>query len=605
MRDNHLLLALLIVAPLLLKGSCSPRQLSSSSEKLNKSQSDCFPGLVYDAAKNSCLCTVPSLFTQGFVCQENGPWEWQISLCVTNDWDNPEQVVGGICPYSAYRNTTLPEWKLSPDGMNSLFCEPLNRTQTLCGRCAENYSLAINSYDFQCLPSKNCKAANVLTVLLTTFGPLSAFYCLIFLLQVNVSASYMFPYILLSQTLSLYVFHVESGLISVISSHSLAETLARLLISFYNVWNLDVLTLFMPPICVHEHVSNALAISLQYFISLYPLLMILLSYFLVKLYDRDFKLVVWTFLPIKKCFSILRVRVDPISSLLTTFATFFFLSFSRATITSLMLLSYTDLLSPNGTSVRRVFLYDATMDYLGPGHLPYALLALFVGVVFIILPLLLVTVYPTKPFHRWIEVRCSFQKVQSLTTFMELYQGHFKDGTEGTADCRYFAGLHLVMRLTTFVLFFQTQHHNGLDYFAMLILYVAWCLLIVLFAPYKKDAHNKLECSLSCYASVILATASYINTQILLAQQSLYLEATLYIALFLPPIVTTLAYCIWICMKCSYSSKWLQILQMATSSTHAASIAEVQPLMEPERFEHSSSNKVVMEDRFAQYIGTM
>ena len=98
--------------------------------------------------------------------------------------------------------------------------------------------------------------------------------------------------------------------------------------------------------------------------------MILLSYFLFNLYDRHFRVVIWTFLPIKKCLSILHVRVDPTLFLLTTFATFFFLSFYWAIITCLMLLSYIDLLAPNGSVIWRVFLYDATMDYFGPGHLP-------------------------------------------------------------------------------------------------------------------------------------------------------------------------------------------------------------------------------------------
>ena len=264
MQVKQLLFAFLVMAPLLVEGAFSQGAPSSSNQQLGNNQGDCFPGLVYDAAKNSCLCANATLFFQGFVCKEGQPQERVTSFCVTSDWENPEQVVGGVCPYALFRKVTLPQWKLSQEDMNSLYCQNLHRTQTLCGRCAENYSLAINSYSFQCLPSKQCKTANILTIFLITFGPLTVFYCLIFLLQVNVASSYMFPYVLLAQTISLYILYIQSGLIAVLRGYSMAETPTKVLVSFYNIWNLDVLSLFMPPICISDHITNALAISLQY-----------------------------------------------------------------------------------------------------------------------------------------------------------------------------------------------------------------------------------------------------------------------------------------------------------------------------------------------------
>ena len=69
------------------------------------------------------------------------------------------------------------------------------------------------------------------------------------------------------------------------------------------------------------------------------------------------------------------------------------------TITSLMLLSCTNLLAPNGSAICQVFLYDATMDYFGPEHLPYALLAIAIAMVFLVLPLALVFLDPTGLIH--------------------------------------------------------------------------------------------------------------------------------------------------------------------------------------------------------------
>ena len=69
------------------------------------------------------------------------------------------------------------------------------------------------------------------------------------------------------------------------------------------------------------------------------------------------------------------------------------------TITFLVLLSYIYPLAPSGTVIRHVFLYDATVNYFGPDHLPYKFLAAAVSIVFVVHPLILVSLYPTGQLH--------------------------------------------------------------------------------------------------------------------------------------------------------------------------------------------------------------
>ena len=449
------------LSSLLAKVITSHSSPPSSSGPFAETQSDCFPGLVYDQRCNACSCVNATLFGEGILCQGNQTRPWPMSFCITSDWKNPDQVIGGVCPYFPQENFALPQWKQStPEDMNNLYCYGLNRNQTLCGKCAVNYSLAINSYDFRCLPSSQCKSESILLFLLSTLGPLTAFYTLVFVLQLNVATSYMFTYVLFAQTVSLFVIPIQDRMFLAFKSFEIGKVLTQILISSYSIWTLDVLTIFMPPICINEDIGNVTAISFQYIIALYPLLLILLSYLFVELYDRNFRVVVYILLPIRKCLSSMHIKVDPISSLLTTFATFFFLSFSRMTIISLMLLSNARLLTPNGTVVRTVFLYDATMDYFGPDHLPYALLAIAVAVTFIVIPLILVFLYPTGILHYGLQKCFSFRQVQMLITFMEVCQGHLRDGTDGNRDYRYFAGGQLLLRLLSFVILFQTHEYQ-------------------------------------------------------------------------------------------------------------------------------------------------
>ena len=60
-----------------------------------------------------------------------------------------------------------------------------------------------------------------------------------------------------------------------------------------------------------------------------------------------------------------------------------------------MLLSYIYLLAPSGTINWCVFLYDATVDYFGPDHIPSKFLAAAISILFKILPLILVFLHLT------------------------------------------------------------------------------------------------------------------------------------------------------------------------------------------------------------------
>ena len=582
MKVKHIFAALLLGLLLANASMSQGPMLSSSGEGLANSQNDCFPGLIYHPQHNTCICMSATLFGGGVMCQTNQAKVQKMSFCITSDWKNTNQVVGGVCPYILPETAIIPEWKLPEEDMNSLSCKNLNRTQTLCGKCAENYSLVINSYTFQCLPSKMCKSREIAAFLLSTFGPLTIFYCIIFLLRVNVAASYMFPYVYFAQTVSLYIVHIQNGLLIAFKAVKIAETFTKILVSFNNLWILDVLTLFMPSICVNEKIGNAQAISFQYIIALYPLLMILLSYLMVECYNRNCRIVVWMFLPIKNCLSSFHVKVDRISSLLTTFATFFFLSFSRMTIISLMLLSHTSLRAPNGTAIRHVFLYDPTMDYLGPEHLPYALLALAMAMVFIVRPLVIVFLYPTGVLHNVLQVLCSFRQAQTLTTFMEVYMGHFKDGSGGNRDYRYFAGGQLLLRLMSFIFIFQTQELISLSYLALLILNILWSLAILLFSPYKRDAYNKFEGVFALYFSLNVCITFYDVTLELLWQKSSFMEIVLYIGMFLPSIVAIIGFSILLCHMCCGCS-WLHCkLSFMNTSTNPnpSDNMENQPLMD-------------------------
>ena len=247
------------------------------------------------------------------------------------------------------------------------------------------------------------------------------------------------------------------------------------------------------------------------------------------------------------------------------------------------------------------------MDYFGPEHLPYALLAVTVTVIFVAIPLLLAFLYPTRILHHRLQAMFSFQQALMLITFMEVYLGHFKDGTDGKWDCRYFAGGQLLTRVLIFIVFFQTQQQAGLNFFLMLVIVVTWSLLILMFTPYKRDAYNKLDCVVMYYVILILGLNSYNIAQGLVSHQQVCLELLLYVALFLPAFVSLLVCCISIARRCGCT--WLHSKITIQGNNPQSSVynstMEVQHLLDPSANFHgdNSSDHMLASDRFAQHIG--
>ena len=132
-----------------------------------------------------------------------------------------------------------------------------------------------------------------------------------------------------------------------------------------------------------------------------------------------------------------------------------------------------------------VVYYDGTFEYFGQDHLPYALLALAVLLVFTFLPILLLCLYPCHCFQRFLN-RYHLSS-QTLHTFMETFQGSFKDGTNGTRDCRYFAAIYLMTRVLLYLsLAISIATFNNSTINSVLLLVV----LLAMLQPYKESLYN-------------------------------------------------------------------------------------------------------------------
>ena len=230
-----------------------------------------------------------------------------------------------------------------------------------------------------------------------------------------------------------------------------------------------------------------MTISLDYIVGLYPLLLILITYILVQLHDHYIVISrLWS--PIYKCCSLFRSKWNIMSSLVDVFATFLILSYVKILNVSVGLLTGSGTYyNIHGEGVRRSYLFvNGSMPAYSRDHIPYAIVAILMALIFNILPLFLLCVYPCRCFQRCLNRSGCTCCV--LHVFMDTFQGVYK---EEPLDCRYFASFYLFLRCMNIVLYISTR--NAIYYSGATILFTVALLLLVIFKPYKRSIRNTVD----------------------------------------------------------------------------------------------------------------
>jgi len=222
--------------------------------------------------------------------------------------------------------------------------------------------------------------------------------------------------------------------------------------------------------------------------------------------------VVWLWRPFLRCCIHFQRQWDIRNSLVDAFATFLLLSYVKFLSVSFDILTPTTLWDSTGQKHPAVFYYNGTVEYGSKEHLPYAILAVTVLLMFTFLPILLLCLYPCRCFQRFLN-SCHLRS-QALHMFMDTFQGHYKDGTNGTRDCRCFAAIFLITRIAVHIsLAFSSVVYTNSIFIAVLATVV---LLLSVLHPYKMKLYNQLDIfffliTLVCISSVYILQDSATN----------------------------------------------------------------------------------------------
>ena len=468
----------------------------------------------------------------------------QNSYCMTTSnaiYTNRTDIIGR-CFFSALSLTDLtPFYYPLPcniSQLNSYTCAGLNREGQLCGRCVDGYAPPVLSYSLSCV---NCTDyhLNWLKYIGAGFGPLTIFCLLVCVFHINAMSPYLFGFVFYCQLMTT---PTVMRLIQLLKVYGLVIPWSNVgfnvYINFLSIWNLDFLHSFYEPFCLHSEMTIIQAITLDYIIAIYPLVLLLTAFILVSLYSKNAKIIVAVWKPFKMvmrpCFRNLNIQ----TSLIESFATLYFLSAMKVQSVTLDLLSTTTVYhtAADGRVTDKLYLLLAgDVQYFGKDHLPYALLALFFFTVFFLLPVLLLLFYPCQCFQRLLnKIHCNFI---ALRIFLDTFQGYYKDGTNNTRDYRFFAGIFFLARFTLVAAFVLKSLFFALVVIGIIITLLTLSVLIL--HPQRTKTYYIFDCLMLVFMSL-----SYI----------IAIVYVLDLSLFIPFVVTQLFACVGISYPIVYVS---------------------------------------------------
>ena len=204
---------------------------------------------------------------------------------------------------------------------------------------------------------------------------------------------------------------------------------------------------------------------------------------LIELHARNCKAFQKPFVSFRCCSS---------DAIIRAFATFTFLSSTAVTLSVSMLSlnffyiksSYIRFIT---YTTKHVLYIDPSVVYFSHEHILYLIIALVPCVFLVLIPALLLLVYPTRIYRSFSRL-ISTRKQLAITTFAEALHNCFKDGLDGTRDYRSLAGLIIlglpIGSLMSYIMWvianpagFTRHHVEGYMFFALslVVAYVRPC----------------------------------------------------------------------------------------------------------------------------------
>ena len=436
-------------------------------------------------------------------------------ICLT--WDNTTErevvnrcplIVRLLCSHAIRIASARILVNVTKAELNHITCDKYNRQGTHCAQCINGYGPAPFSDDFSCADCSKYKQLWLLNLLLQ-LTMVTLMYLAVILFQIKGTSSPLNVIITYSQ-LCVCPFSVSTG-IRVRMGCYLGSTLTTVVVTIIGISNLDFVRFIIPPMCISTSLKSIDILLFDYIIAFYPIVLTIFIYTAIELHDRNCRIAVYLTVPVKKFFNLFKRHWNPKTTILNTCVTFILLAYSKLLFTSINLLFAVRSYNSDGDVVPNstVLLYDPEIKFFHSEHIPYAVLALCVMVIFVLLPPLLLILYPTRLFKHILNC-CGFKRWDILQVIADIFQGWYKDGTEGTYDYRALSAFYFLLRFSFggfYVILVYFGYHSGWYIFGFSHVFLGTFFLMA--KPYKKNWMNSFDGIVILYLGVLLLLNLY------------------------------------------------------------------------------------------------
>ena len=454
-----------------------------------KAAKECPPWFEWvNTSDSSRYCACPSQVPDFIYCDErNQRTSISQGSCI---FYNPKEDItrGSWCsfffPAHATKNGmfTLPE---NVSELNSVVCGNLSREVKgpLCGRCTNRTGPSVSSIGIECV---SCSPINILYYLLLQYFPSTVTAILVIILRPNITSAPMANYVLFCNAVVLYC-RFNTWLF--VKPYSITSHLAKAALTLSAIWSFDALLFISPHLCVSHHMEEFYIPFLEFVATVYPFVLLLLTYAVIEMHTKNFGPIVKMWRLVRRPYVQVYRAWDPTSSMIKAFASLSYLSFAK--------LSY-------------LIWESCLVDDIFSG----------MAVFFFLPPVLILVVYPTSLYRKishWISPKWRLR----IKTYVEIFNGSFKNGTNGTRDYRCLCGWgllilgvfpQLLVSIVTFINHQQTNKFMGSSIIAIFLLAVA--SLCIWLQPYKQKHSNDLTAGLLLILSFVATNmAGHLNSQ--------------------------------------------------------------------------------------------
>lgn len=486
------------------------RFVNSKQHLTSLSSHQCPPWSYFDPDKQ--MCSHDIYYAVQFFDNQT---HLRVGYCATYD-EALELVSLSPCPYFQSDGFTVQKTKSNiwyielPNNiskLNDYMCEPLNRKGKVCSECKDGFGPAVTSVGFM-IQCSNCTDVwyGIPLYLFLEFVPVTIFYLVILIFEINITSAPMTCYILYSQLVPLwwnFAFDGEDFNISrqTFILNNQLEIFRKIILSLYDVWNLQFFHFLVPPFCISNSLKPFHLTLLGYISIFYPMFLVVFTWICVSLHD-SFPLIVWLWKPFHKCFYYLRKtwneKNDDHIDIINVFVSFLLLSFSKVLYETDLFWSFQTIRNLNYNNLGKIVdkywvtNIDLSLKYASSEHLLFAVPSILIVCVFTILPSLILLVHPIKRFRKCLS-RCGTRFENGLNHFVEKFNGCYR--THGK-DMRSFAALYFIIRPMMFAtnsILSVFSISNNDPYLGRSAVFIVTSLVIAICRPYKEMYMNVLD----------------------------------------------------------------------------------------------------------------